>query len=81
MNNSYPNQNLVKVKTINFFTFLFFLKFPNIWINIQKQTDLFSMFFFFLLQVKLWPFFELLWFTNDADRYINTCSLFIKDFK
>lgn len=47
VNNSYPNQNLVKVKTINFFTFLFFLKFPNIWINIQKQTDLFSMFFFF----------------------------------
>lgn len=35
VNNSYPNQNLAKVKTINFLT-LFFLKFPNIWINIQK---------------------------------------------
>lgn len=46
--NSYPNQNLVKVKTINFFTFLFFLKFPNIWINIQKQTDLSVLFIFYV---------------------------------
>lgn len=48
VNNSYPNQNLVKVKTINFFTFLFFLKFPNIWINIQKQTDLSILFIFYV---------------------------------
>lgn len=69
VNNSYPNQNLAKVKTINFLT-LFFLKFPNIWINIQKQTDLSVLFIFYVFNFKssCVHFLNLLWFTNDADR-------------
>lgn len=49
VNNSYPNQNLVKVKTINFLTFFIFPKIPNIWINIQKQTDLSVLLIFYVL--------------------------------
>lgn len=65
VNNSYPNQNLVKVKTINFFTFLFFLKFPNIWINIQKQTDLSVLFIFYV-------FFN---FKSSCGHSLNYCGL------
>lgn len=66
VNNSYPNQNLAKVKTINFLTFLFFLKFPNIWINIQKQTDLSILFIYFLC------FFN---FKSSCVHSLNYCGL------
>lgn len=67
VNNSYPNQNLVKVKTINFLTFLFFLKFPNIWINIQKQTDLSILFIFYVFFKKN--------FKSSCVHSLNYCGL------